>query len=362
VPEPLPPNLNQKTYQQVSKADRMLGRLDVAAATLPDRGVLVTSTRCQEIQSTLALRGVTVATKEIAHAGLLGGVKPEDRMARYVQYLDQAIRNVERMSVGYALLRAATGFARLSDDSLSDDDLPLRTTPHWFGGSSERAYHHAVSPGAELNAATEELVAWIDDTDDMPLIGKVAEGAFRLYTLAPFPHTPDLLHVHVALELIKAGALSDQIVATSVHIDRNRLRFRRIHQRAVETGDLNEWVRFFATGIIEQCGNQLNVVEQLGQLHDRNMTLVGAVRRHGFARFVSSLASFEVITAKLVAERCGVTEKYARDMLHRAEGLGIVVEIGRRKRNRVYEAREVRQLLDRSAGMVPAGYRTVHNG
>lgn len=65
--------------------------------------------------------------------------------------------------------------------------------------------------------------------------------------------------------------------------------------------------------------------------------------------------------AKLVSERCGVTEKYAREMLHRAAGFGIVSEVGRRKRNKVYEAREVRRLVGRSAGMVPAGDRTVHD-
>lgn len=365
MPKSLPSRLivNQKTQQQMSQAHHMLGRLDEAAARLPDRTVLVSPTRYQEIQSMLALRGMTVAAKEIAYIGLLGeppGLDPKDRMVRYVHSVDQVMRGIGSMSVGYALLRAATGFAQLTDDSLSDDDVPWRTTPLWFGDSPETAYHHAVSPGADLRAGADQLVTWIDETQDMPLIGKVALGSYLLYTLAPFTNTPDLLHVYVALELVSAGALRDQIVATSVHIDRNREQFQQIHQKAVETGDLNEWVRFVAAGFVEQSKHKLNLIEQLGQLGDRNMALMGDQRRDGFARFMSSLASFQVITAALAAKRCGCTVKYARDMLHRAEGLGIVTEIGGRKRNKVYEVREVRLLVDRYA-MVPAGDRPVND-
>jgi hypothetical protein len=367
VPKSLPSSLivDQKTQQQMSQAHYMLGRLDEAAERLSDRRVLVSPTQSQEIQSMLALRGVTVATKEIAYVGLPGKpppeLKPEDRIVRYIESVDRATRGVERTSVGQALLRTATRFAQLSDGPVSDDELPWRTADHWFGDTPERAYHHAVPPGDGLHVCAEELLAWMDDPMEMPLIGKVSLGSYLLYTLAPFTHTSDLLHVYVALELIKAGALRDQIVATSVHIDRHRARFQRIHQRTVETGDFNEWVRFFSAGVIEQCGNQLNLIDQLGQLRDKNLAQVSDWRRDGFARFVSNLASFQVINATLAAERCKITVKYARELLHRAEGLGMVEEISRRKRNKVYEVKEVRRLVDRFAGMVPAADRAVHD-
>lgn len=366
MPKSLPSVLivDQETQQQMSLAHHMLGRLDEAAARLPDRTVLVIPTQYQEIQSMLALRGVTVATKEIAYVGLPGrppGLKPEDKIVRYVESVDEAIRGIGKTTVGRALRRAAIGFAQLSDDATGADGLPWRTAEHWFGDSPERGYHQAVAPGADLRDCAERLVEWMDSTTDMPLIGKVALGAYLLYTLAPFAHTSDLLHVYVALELIKAGALRDQIVATSVHIDRHRANFQRIHRGVIETGDYNEWVRFFAAGVIEQCQNQLNLVEQLGQLRDRNIRLVSDRRRDGFTRFVSNLASFQVITAALAADRCKITEKYARELLTRAEGLGMVEELSRRKRNKVYEVKEVRRLVERFAGMVPAADRAVHD-
>ena len=340
MPKSLPSSLvvDQETQQQMSLAHHMLGRLDEAAARLPDRTVLVSPTQYQEIQSMLALRGVTVASTEIAYAGLPckpSGMDPEDKIVQYVQSVDEAVRSVEKTSVGRALSLAATGFAQLSD-STSDDEPPGRKN-------------------------AERLLEWMDSTLGLPLIGKVALGAYLLYSHAPFTHTSDLLHVYVALELIKTGALRDQIVATSVHIDRHRAHFQRIHQRAVETGDLNEWVRFFAAGVIEQCRNQLNLVEQLGQLRDRNLERVSDRRRDGFTRFVSNLASFQVITAPLAAERCKITVKYARELLYCAEGLDMVEELGRRKRNKVYEVKEVRRLVEQSAGMVPAADRIVHN-
>lgn len=179
-----------------------------------------------------------------------------------------------------------------------------------------------------------------------------------LLTSATFVHF--LFHI-LSNELIKAGALRDQIVTISVHIDRHWTYFQRIHQNVVETGDFNEWVRFFAAGVIEQCHNQLNLVKQLEQLRDKNMAKTSDRRRDGVTRFVSNLAGCQLITAALAAERCGISVKYARELLCYAEGLDMVEEVGNRKRNKVYEVKEVRRLLERSMGMVPAADRIVHD-
>jgi ribosomal protein S25 len=356
VPKSLPsgPSLDHETQQQMSLAHHLLGRLDEAASRLPDPAVLVRTTRYQEIRSMLALRGVPMAAEEIAYLGLPGGPRgtsPQDKVVRYVESVEKAIRSVRTTkTTGWALVRVATCFAQLADESAGGGEPPWLFTKDWL----------ANAPGIRHRDRAAQWVAWIDTPSDLLLIGKVAVGAHLLYELEPFTYTPDLAHVYVTLELIRDGALRDQIVATSLHIERNRARFQRIHQSTVETGDYNEWVRFFAEGVVAQCRNQLNLVEQLEQLRHKNMATMRERRRDSFARFVSNLTSFQVITAPLAAERCETSVKYAREMLRHAEELGMVVELGKRKRNKVYEVREVRRLMERFAGMVPAADLAVH--
>jgi Fic family protein len=359
MPENKPPNLDldQRTQQRRSAADYTLGRLREAAAGLPDRKVLVQSTQRHEIQSMLAFRGVTVTNREIASIDLPdAGVAPHYNVTRYVQVIGDATREVrDDAPVGEVLKRVATGLA-----GGTAEELPWRTTSRRFGDSHGdahgEAYLVATPPGAGLRAETEQLFEWIDGRTEIPLVDKAALGAYRLFTLDPFTNTADLLHVYITLELIKSRVLQDQIVPTSVHIDRHRARFHQLHQHVVGTGDLNGWVRFFADGFVEQCGNQLRVVRELAQLPERYInrymeTVEPAKRRDGFARLVSILPSFQIVTSQLIADRCGLSPKRARELLLRAEDLEFVELVETRRRTKIYEVRDVRRAIDLYAGI-----------
>ena len=330
VSKPLPSYLvlDQQTQQRRSRADYALGRLHEAADGLPDWNVLVRTTQHREIQSMLAFRGVTVTNREIASIDLPDQVltlRPPYNVAKYVRVMGDAARDVHRVPIGEIVKRAARDLACLGDETAAEEDLPWRTTTRLFGTSPDDVYHLAVSPGVSLRAETERLFEWIDDATDITLVDKIAAGTFELFTLDPFTNTADLLHVLITLLLIKSGVVQDQIVPTSVHIDRNRDRFQRLHEHVVRTEDYNEWVRFFADGLVEQCENQLRVVHELARLPGKYRARVDpAKRRDGFARLLAILPSFQIVNVPLVADKCEITRKRARELLARAEALEIV--------------------------------------
>jgi hypothetical protein len=84
-----------------------------------------------------------------------------------------------------------------------------------------------------------------------------------------------------------------------------------------------------------------------------------AKRRDGFARLLAILPSFQIVNVPLVSERCEITRKRARELLARAELLEIVEQVENRKRDKIYEVKDVRRALDLYAGMVPERDRAV---
>ena len=362
VSKPLPSSLvlDQLTQQRRSWADYTLGRLCEAAAGLPDRNVLVRPTQRHEIQSMLAFRGVTVTNREIASIDL-----PDEGMRRlpynvkrYVEVMGDATQEVLTAPVGKVLKRVARDLADLSEGSSTDDGLPWRTTQRWFGDSAETAYLPAAPLGPDLRAEAEQLFEWMDSPMEMTFVDKVALGAYQLFTLDPFTHTADLLHVYVTLELIKRCVLQDQIVPVSVHIDRNRDLFHQLHRDVARTENFNSWVRFFADGLVEQCGNQLRVVRELAQLPERYInrymeTVDADRRRDGFARLVAVLPSFQIVTSQLIADRCEFSPKRARELLLKAEKLEFVERVETRSKTKIYEVKDVRRAIDLYAGMIP---------
>ncbi|TDV34228.1 hypothetical protein [Actinophytocola oryzae] len=364
MPKPLPSNLNldQLTHQRRSWADHTLGRLYDAATRLPDRNVLVRPTQRHEIQSMLAFRDVTVTNRELASIDLPGAGSRQlpYNVRRYVTVMGEAAIEVRTAPVADVLRRVARDLTDLSGGPVAEDGLPWRTEPRWFGPSAEDAYLSATPPGEDLRAEAEQLFDWMDGPLEMPFVDKVALGTFKLFSLDPFTNTVDLLHVYVTLELIKSGVLQAQILPISVHIDRNRDLFHHMHRHVVQTLDFNSLVQFFANGFIEQCGNQLRVVRELAQLPERYIdkyveTVNVDKRRDGFARFVATLASFQVVTSQLIADRCRFTAKRARELLLKAEELEFVERVETRRKTKVYEVRDVRRVIDLYAGMIPEG-------
>lgn len=361
--KPLPADmvLDQQTQQRRSRADYALGRLHEAIAGLSDKSVLVRPTRYREIQSMLAFRGVTVTSRELASIDLPDravALRPPHNVARYVQVMEQAARDVHTTPVSEILTLVACALAH--SPGQAEAGLPWRTTPQWFGHSPQDAYLHAVAPGADLRAETNRLFDWIDTPADLPLVDKIARGTFELFTLAPFTNTTDLLHVLIALLLIKNRVVQDQIVPTAVHIDRNGDRFAQLHQYVVRTGDFNYWVRFFADGLTEQCGNQLRIAHQLTQLPSKYQTKVEPANyRLGLTRLLTALPSFQIVTAPLLADKCDITSKHARDLLTKAEVHEIVEQVENRKKNRIYDVTDVRRMLNLYTGVIPESDRAV---
>lgn len=363
--KPLPADmvLNQQTQQRRSRADYALGRLHEATAGLSDRSVLVRPTQHREIQSMLAFRGVTVTSRELASVDLPDravALRPPYNVARYVTVMGQAARDVHATPVSEILTRVACALARSPGQAVAVAGLPWRTTAQWFGHSPQDAYWWAVAPGADLRAETNRLFDWLDTPADIPLADKIARGTFELFTLAPFTNTADLLHILITLLLIKNQVVQDQIVPTAVHIDRNRDRFAQLHQYVVRTGDFNHWVQFFADGLTEQCDNQLRITHQLAQLPSKYQTKVEAAKyRHGLTRLLAALPSFQIVTAPLIADKCDITSKHARDLLAKAEVHEIVEQVENRRKNRIYDVTDVRRALDLYTGMIPESDRAV---
>lgn len=375
MPKPLPSNLALDQFNQERwDAGHMLGRLYEAAASLPDRTVLVRSTQRHEIQSMLAFRGVTVADRTIATIDLpnksLRRQLPYN-VARYVQVMDEATQEVRTAPVGYVLKRVVLGLAGLSEEAagsgglstsgglpqgpVSNDQLPWRTTPHWFGESAQDAYLVAAPPGADLRAGTEQLFEWMDAATGMTAVDKLSRGAYQLFTLNPFTNTTDLLHAYITLELVKSRALQGQIVSISELLDRNQARLHEVHREVVRTGDVHGMVGFFADGLAEQCGHQLRVVRELARLPQRYIERYwqkseAGKRRDGFARMLAVLPRFQIVTSELIAHETRLTPKRVRELLRKAEKLEFVEHVETRRQAKIYEVKGVRHAIDLYAG------------
>ena len=353
--------LRVSTWRATAEAQHAIVRLDEAVGRLPDPALMVRSTQVREARHVLRLEGMPTGLREVLAMGLPEPPSAEKPVAaqivRYLRVCDAAVSWASDGPVGKALFGpvAAALAAPLnpgaSQEFTLDTSPPWRSVEHWLG-VPDGGYLWAAPPGADLQARAEQLVTWIDRTGDLPLIGKVALGAYQFGTLAPLENSETLVWLYILMELIRGQALRNQVLPIAVWFDRTRQNWRIRHRAVVDHGDLDGWVTFVAEGIIALCGQQMALIRDLNALRMEFVERLG--QREGvIVRVAEGLIGNPVINNLQVEQRYEVTAKYSRNLVKQLAGLGLVEPFGTQKQFKTFVATEVIRKLGIYEGRLP---------
>jgi hypothetical protein len=356
LPNPLPSwvELSHGALEAMSYADYQLGRLAEAPSRLPDSSFVVKVTRWLETKYTLALAGSHRSLLEVIKADLSAPAGEEELVRQVKRYIGIARRAVAQVAGGDAVGATILGVAAemLAEDQgvATDDETPWRTEVTWLGGSTaDTAVLLPVPPGAELRAGAAQWKAWVDgegeDKVRLASMAKAALGFFQFLTLFPVRHSGFLARLYVVLELIHAKRLPDQFLPVSVFLDRQRDHYWSRHRELLRTGDYGEWVAFFATGIGDLCQTQIDLVEGLDNIRRLHKKAIKGKTNDGFTRLVNSLTSSPLSDYAQIAKRINVTIRQCRDLVTRASHAGLIREVGRSDRKKIFAVPDVIDLL-----------------
>ena len=351
--DPLPSTLglDEQSQQRRARADFELGRLRQAAISLRDpQDVLVRPTRESEVASVASLQGMALTGRELV-GGQQHSLGLPEELQRYTRTMDEAACEPAGTPVSLVLKGVARRLAGMGAETVDDENIPWRSSNWSFATLLDSAPAPNTQPH-EIPARARQLFGWMD-APQMPVLDTVAAGVLELIALDPFSNTLGVLAVYGDVMLRTAERLPAQILPFSQFFVSHLERFRRAYQDVAISGDYNEWFRFIADCVIEQSGMQVTLAEQLSRLPDfLERKVGGAVRRDGYSRLLRMFSRFQFVDAPLVAKCCKLTVKRARELLHKAEENGIVIQVGGGRKNKTYEVIEVRHLIKRYAAFV----------
>jgi Fic family protein len=150
----------------------------------------------------------------------------------------------------------------------------------------------------------------------------------RVYSRSPWSSTQPLLYLSAFFEQ---------------HRDEYYDHLLNVSRRAA----WNEWIGFFARGVAEQARDAVARVQRLQNLQDdyRKRT-ARLVRTAAPQRLVEELFASPYIDMKRAAELMGVSFKSAAATVNKLVESGMLREITRQQRYRIFRADEILALLD----------------
>ena len=363
VPAPLPPKLEwtPRLIRVLSDADRLIGKLAGEGGRLPNPHVLMRSFVKREAVLSSRIEGTQATLGELlaAEAGAAVDRSPEDlrEVGNYVVALEHGIVRLKELPLCVRIVREL--HEKLMTGVRGHQATPgrFRKIQNWIGRpGSTPATASFVPPPPE--AVEDCLVAWekfIHDSDLPPLV-TIALAHYQFEAIHPFLDGNGRVgRLLITLFLIERQVLPTPLLYLSAFFEAARRDYYDGLRGVSERGAWSDWIEYFLLGVARMSEDALSRARRMnGKLAEWQKTVAGD-STNAPLRVVELLAANPFITTKGAAERLSVAFTTAQRAIERLDRLGIVKQVGDAKRDRVYCAKALLDILEEPARLTPAG-------
>jgi Fic family protein len=334
--------LTGRVRAALDRALLAIGRLDGAAATLPDAHLLLYTFVRKEAVLSSQIEGTQSSLSDLLthELGESPGVPIEDvaEVSRYVAAMNHGL---ERLKGGFPLsnrlLREMHGILLAAGRGAEKTAGEFRRSQNWIGGTRPGNAAFVPPPPKEVDNCMSDLERFLHS--DTPTLLKAALAHLQFETIHPFLDGNGRVgRLLITLLLCHDGTLREPLLYCSLYFKQHRQQYYAELNSARKTGDFERWIEFFATAIrmsaerARLTGQRVfavfqedrNRLRELGRLAPTSLLVQEA------------LQSKPLATIATLTKATGLTTPTVTQALRELERLGIVRETTGRARGRIY--------------------------
>jgi Fic family protein len=362
VPDPLPPKLvwTPELVRALSDSDRAIGRLAGEGGRLPNPHLLMRPFIRREAVLSSRIEGTQATLGELlaAEAGAVVSRSLADllEVANYVVALEYGIKRLSNLPLSLRLVREL--HERLMKGVRGNHATPgeFRRSQNWIGppGCTLSNATYVPPPPSEMIGCLDAWEKFLHDTGLPPLV-QVALAHSQFEAIHPFLDGNGRVgRLLITIFLIERGILPTPLLYLSAFFEATRGDYYDGLLSVTERGEWEAWIQYFLNGVARQAEDALSRAERINALLEKwRMAVAGSSSSKVPAALVDRLAENPYWTIKRVAERLKVAYTTAGRAMERLESLGIVTEITDAKRDRVYCATAILEILEEPANLQP---------
>lgn len=361
VPDPLPPELTwtPELVRALSDADRAVGRLAGEGSRLPNPHLLIRPFLRREAVLSSRIEGTQATLGELlaAEAGASVDRSPADlrEVANYVVALEYGIERLKTLPLSLRLIREL--HARLMEGVRGGQSVPgeFRRSQNWIGppGCAPANASYVPPPPVEMLAALEELEKYLHD-NSLPPLAQSALLHYQFEAIHPFLDGNGRVgRLLIILHLLDRAVLPAPLLYLSAFFEATRRDYYDRLRAVSERGEWGGWIEYFLNGIARQAEDALGRAGRINGLLDQWRQAVAGSPSRVPVTLVDLLAENPYWTIRGVARRLGVAYTTALRAVEKLETAEILTPLTDAKRDRVFCARAILEILEEPANLTP---------
>jgi Fic family protein len=361
VPAPLPPSLEwtPRLLRSLSDADRLIGRLAGEGRRLPNPHVLLRPFVRREAVLSSKIEGTQATLGELlaAEAGAVVERSPEDlrEVGNYVAALEHGTRLLKKLPLSLRVVREV--HQKLMAGVRGGQARPgsFRTIQNWIGrpGCTPATATYVPPPPEEVEPCLAAWEKFLHESNLPPLV-HVALAHYQFEAIHPFLDGNGRVgRLLIMLFLIERCILPAPLLYLSAFFEATRRDYYDSLRGISERGAWADWLEYFLNGVARMSEDALSRAERINQLLADWQRQAAQNGTNASLRVLDMLASNPFLTINGVADKLKVAFTTAQRAVQRLATLHIVNEVSQAKRDRVYCAQAILDILEEPARLTP---------
>lgn len=343
---------DMNTLSLLSKADRMLGRLDMYSEHIPNIDLFISMHITKEATQSTKIEGTqTNIQQAIMPEETIPLDKRDDwaEVQNYITAMNEAIVELETLPLSSRLIRKVHAMLMQGVRGRHKQPGEFRRSQNWIGGNNINDAVFVPPVQTEIPDLMMDIENFIHNPKtQIPDLLKIAIIHYQFETIHPFNdgngRTGRLL---ITLYLVSKGLLKRPVLYLSDYLEKHRNAYYTSIMKVRTENDINQWLQFFLTGVIETAERSVDTFNKILDLEKKNDAIVQQLgsRSANAMKVIHELYLHPVIEAKKVSEICGITQTSAYKLISDLSEKEILCEITGGKRGRLYIMKEYLDLF-----------------
>ena len=369
VPAPLPPrpaiDWTPALRSRFDAALVALGRLDAVTDMLPNAGLLLYNFVRKEAVLSSMIEGTQSSLADLMLFELdeQPGVPLEDarEVSRYVAALEHGLA---RLRGGFPLslrLIREVHAVLMGREGRGAKLTPgeFRTSQVWIGGTRPGNAAFVPPPAIEVGECLKHFERFLHGLPEpaAPLV-KAALAHVQFETIHPFLDGNGRVgRLLIALQLAAEGLLREPLLYLSLHFKEHRQTYYDLLNAVRLSGDWEAWMAFFADAVLASATQAAASAKRLLELANADGQRIAGLGRAAPSALAihKALQHKPIATAASLAAATGLTPATVNKALAHLERTGVVAELTRKVRGRVFSYTRYAGILNEGMALPERG-------
>ena len=334
---------NMSLLTTLSKADRMLGRLDMYSGHIPNIDMFISMHILKEATQSTRIEGTQTNMEEALMDREDVPLDKRDDWAEvqnYIAAMNAAIKELETLPLSSRLIRDVHRVLMQGVRGEHKQPGEFRTSQNWIGGSSINDAIFVPPVWTEIAELMSDIEMFIHEPKSpLPELVKIAIIHYQFETIHPFNDGNGRVgRLLITLYLVSVGLLKRPVLYLSDYLERHRNTYYTKIMKARTDNDMEGWVSFFLDGVIQTAERSVNTFDKILQLEKKYEALVQRLS----GRSAKAMTLLKVLYENPITDAYGVskaleiTPASSYSLISEMEKIGILKEFTGSKRGRRY--------------------------